>query len=148
MNIDYQYVSDATPELPFKWQPLEVLFPPFSEYKTFTQKGDIWSFGILIWEMFERGSDLYPGLNLQGLRSFLKSGQRLPCPKHCPRELYKTMLWCWEKNPENRPNFNTIKTDIEVIFNYIKIHQPHKLNFPVEVTSVNGYECPRRSRFE
>uniref|UniRef100_A0A914YP49 Protein kinase domain-containing protein n=1 Tax=Panagrolaimus superbus TaxID=310955 RepID=A0A914YP49_9BILA len=146
MDINYEYISEANPRLPFRWLPLEALLPTSSQYKTFTFKGDIWSFGILIWEMFERGQELYDGINLPALIRFLKVGHRLPQPQYCPLELYKTMLSCWDEKPENRPDFDALQIEIRDIFRKIKIYESNKLNVAIELNIYgNEYERPNVS---
>uniref|UniRef100_A0AC34GU17 Protein kinase domain-containing protein n=1 Tax=Panagrolaimus sp. ES5 TaxID=591445 RepID=A0AC34GU17_9BILA len=146
MDINYEYISEANPRLPFRWLPLEAILPSSSQYKTFTFKGDIWSFGILIWEIFERGQELYDGINLPALIRFLKSGHRLRQPQHCPLELYKIMLSCWEEKPENRPNFVALQNEIKDIYQQIKIYESNKLNVAIELNIYgNEYERPNVS---
>uniref|UniRef100_A0A914YM72 Protein kinase domain-containing protein n=1 Tax=Panagrolaimus superbus TaxID=310955 RepID=A0A914YM72_9BILA len=87
MDPNYEYISEANPFLPFRWLPLEALVPAIGQYKTFTVKGDVWSFGVLIWEMFEMGASPYDNLTFEGVKSFLLAKQRLNRPEHCPRKL-------------------------------------------------------------
>uniref|UniRef100_A0A914PNH0 receptor protein-tyrosine kinase n=1 Tax=Panagrolaimus davidi TaxID=227884 RepID=A0A914PNH0_9BILA len=145
MDINYEYISEANPRLPFRWLPLEALLPTSSEYRTFTFKGDIWAFGILVWEMFERGHELYDGISLPALIRFLKVGHRLPRPQHCSLELYKVMLSCWDENPANRPTFDTLQDDVEKVFQEIKTSDPNKLNIAIELNCGNEYERPNIS---
>uniref|UniRef100_A0A914PNV4 receptor protein-tyrosine kinase n=1 Tax=Panagrolaimus davidi TaxID=227884 RepID=A0A914PNV4_9BILA len=144
MDMNYEYISEENPRLPFRWLPLEALLPTSSQYKIFTFKGDIWSFGILIWEIFERGTNLYNGLNLPDLISFLQKGQRLSCPKQCPIELYTIMLECWDENPENRPIFDVLQNVIKEVYGQI---EPDKLDIPVKLDDSldEGYESPSQS---
>uniref|UniRef100_A0A914P2H6 Protein kinase domain-containing protein n=1 Tax=Panagrolaimus davidi TaxID=227884 RepID=A0A914P2H6_9BILA len=125
-NKDYEYISETNPQLPFRWHPLETLV------QGFTDKGDIWSFGILIWDMFERGRDLYDGMGLVALRTFLYDGGRLAQPTNCPDELYQIMKRCWNRHPENRPNFDVLQIDIKNVFEQIKANGPYSLNKSIE----------------
>jgi serine/threonine protein kinase len=58
----------------------------------YSLKSDVWSFGVLMWEIFEYGKVPYTNQsNLEAARAVLK-GERLPCPKVCPVSMYKLML--------------------------------------------------------
>lgn len=78
----------------------------------FTIKSDVWSFGILIWEIFTLGEEPYPNINgFQRLRSFLDLN-RLNRPFYCPTFLADLMMKCWEVTPQLRPTFSKIYLDI------------------------------------
>ena len=79
------------------------------------EKSDIWSFGILMWEIFYLGTALpYCDFianrsGLSNLVNSLKLGKRLEKPPLCPKRLYNLMLKCWELNPQVRPSFSRLK---------------------------------------
>ena len=79
---------------------------------TFNQlsiKSDVWSFGILLWELVTKGSLPYPDIatNAQVYEAVIE-GYRMPEPKDCPKALYQIMLDCWRLNDDERPTFNNI----------------------------------------
>jgi fibroblast growth factor receptor 1 len=71
----------------------------------FTVKSDVWSFGILLWEIATLGSTPYPGMDKDQIMKEIKKGYRLQKPSHCDRELYNEMYYCWHANPLERPTF-------------------------------------------
>ncbi len=69
---------------------------------------DVWSFGILLWEMFTYGKQPYDDMTgIETLR-FIEEGRRLARPDRAELEMYSTMLWCWEYRPEDRPSFQEL----------------------------------------
>ncbi|KAG7454096.1 hypothetical protein MATL_G00263880 [Megalops atlanticus] len=89
--------------LPVKWMPPEAFLEGI-----FTCKTDIWSFGILLWEIFSLGYMPYPCKTNQEVLEFVTSGGRMDPPKNCPGPVYRIMTQCWQHCPEHRPNFFTI----------------------------------------
>ena len=80
------------------------------------EKSDVWSFGILMWEIFYLGEAL-PYADITGLPElvqFLETRQRLEKPPLCPRSLYDLMMWCWEQLYQFRPYFSEIKRDLKM----------------------------------
>ena len=84
--------------LPIKWTALESLLR--HEY---SKKSDIWSMGILMWEIFSLGELPYPGMSSKEVIHQLKEGYRMDMPLDCPNEIFQMMNECWHVNPENRP---------------------------------------------
>ena len=79
------------------------------------EKSDVWSFGVLMWEIFYLGEAL-PYVDIAGLPelvNFLETGQRLEKPPLCPQGLYELMLWCWNQHYQFRPTFSEIKRDLK-----------------------------------
>ena len=105
-------VSGANQDtFPYKWSAYEILKTGVG----IKEKSDIWSFGILMWEIFYLGEgSQYADINtLQDLRNHLETGQRLEKPPLCPQSLYKLMFWCWNQHYQFRPTFFEIKGDLE-----------------------------------
>uniref|UniRef100_A0A5S6QHY5 receptor protein-tyrosine kinase n=1 Tax=Trichuris muris TaxID=70415 RepID=A0A5S6QHY5_TRIMR len=96
----YEIKKLETP-LPIKWMAIESL-----SYRQYTVKSDVWSFGIVLWEIFSHGATPYmeqePG---EQFVKWLKSGNRLSNPDHSPEEIYRLMRQCWLSKPEDRPDF-------------------------------------------
>ncbi|XP_017132449.1 vascular endothelial growth factor receptor 1 isoform X13 [Drosophila elegans] len=102
------YKKSESGKLPIKWLALESL----SDH-VFSTYSDVWSFGIVLWEMFSLAKVPYPGIDPnQELFNKLNDGYRMEKPPCANGELYEIMLECWRKNPESRPLF----TDLEKRF--------------------------------
>ncbi len=100
MEENYYMVSTPGVPLPLKWTAPEAM-----EKKTFSEKSDVWSFGIVLFEIFSHGSDPYLGWNPKLILQQLREGERLARPAECPVEVYQIMLQCWQLNRNDRPNF-------------------------------------------
>ncbi|XP_070544913.1 tyrosine kinase receptor Cad96Ca-like [Ptychodera flava] len=86
--------------LAFQWLSMETL-----SRGLFNMKTDVWSFGVVLWEIFSEGSDPYDGADKSDVIMKLRRGYRLLKPENCEDELYNLMCSCWLKNPSERPNF-------------------------------------------
>ena len=89
-------------------------------YGKYTTQSDVWSYGILLWEMFSCGSVPYPGLSNNEARDRVEEGYRMECPRGCPDEVYQIMKECWEYEPEDRPAFQAVGDRLK------KIHKKTK----------------------
>ncbi|XP_066248419.1 tyrosine-protein kinase Fer isoform X2 [Euwallacea similis] len=103
-------VSDGMKQIPIKWTAPEAL-----NFGKYTSLCDVWSYGILCWEIFSRGGTPYAGMNNSKAREKIDGGYRMPAPDNTPDEMYRLMLRCWEYKPENRPNFEQIYTVVETL---------------------------------
>ena len=65
----------------------------------------MWSFGVLLWELFSYGASPYLGMSNSEAAEKVTEGYRLPQPKICPDEVYFLMQKCWDSNAESRPSF-------------------------------------------
>ncbi|XP_010209286.1 PREDICTED: macrophage-stimulating protein receptor-like, partial [Tinamus guttatus] len=95
-------------KLPVKWMALESL-----QTQKFTTKSDVWSFGVLMWELLTRGASPYPEVDPYDITRYLLRGRRLPQPESCPDVLYAVMLSCWAPTPEERPTFSMLVAELE-----------------------------------
>ncbi|XP_076869572.1 vascular endothelial growth factor receptor 1 isoform X2 [Brachyhypopomus gauderio] len=101
---DPDYVRKGDARLPLKWMSPESIFD-----KVFTTQSDVWSYGVLLWEIFSLGASPYPGLSMdEEFCHRLKQGTRMRAPEYSTPEIYSTMLGCWEKNPADRPTFSEL----------------------------------------
>ena len=82
----------------------------------FTIKSDVWSYGILLYELVTYGHLPYVGLSPDQIMKQLQEGYRTPCPENCQEKLYEIMLSCWKKDPESRPTFETLRWQMEDFF--------------------------------
>ncbi len=110
------YVCSTTHAVarPVRWMAPETL----SEGRLTTQS-DVWSFGVLMWEIFTLGGTPYrsKALNLgesADVLSYLEKGGRLPPPEMAPYDCVRLMKECWLWDPSLRPKFTTIARNLEV----------------------------------
>lgn len=102
------YKMECPTHLAVKWLAVESLL-----YYIFTEKSDVWSFGIVLWELVTLGSQPYAGLDNYEVMPYLETGKRLPRPLRCPDDLYTIMQACWLPSPEERPAFGVLVHKLE-----------------------------------
>ncbi|XP_022111421.1 tyrosine-protein kinase receptor Tie-1-like [Acanthaster planci] len=102
------YERGSEGALPMRWMALESLLDD-----VYTTESDVWSFGVLLWEIVTLGARPYPAMTAKMMVGELQSGYRMPKPHHCQDELYEMMLSCWDEDPENRPTFEVISQELE-----------------------------------
>lgn len=101
-HIDY-YKKTTNGRLPVKWMAPEALFD-----RIYTHQSDVWSFGVLLWEIFTLGGSPYPGVPVEELFKLLKEGHRMEKPSACTQEMYQMMRDCWHAVPVHRPTFQQL----------------------------------------
>uniref|UniRef100_A0A8C1RLI1 Fibroblast growth factor receptor n=1 Tax=Cyprinus carpio TaxID=7962 RepID=A0A8C1RLI1_CYPCA len=106
-HIDY-YKKTTNGRLPVKWMAPEALFD-----RIYTHQSDVWSFGVLLWEIFTLGGSPYPGVPVEELFKLLKEGHRMDRPSTCTHELYMMMRDCWHAVPSQRPTFKHLVEDLD-----------------------------------
>ncbi|XP_041653551.1 vascular endothelial growth factor receptor 3 isoform X1 [Cheilinus undulatus] len=98
---DPDYVRKGNARLPLKWMAPESIFD-----KVYTSQSDVWSFGVLLWEIFSLGASPYPGVQIdEEFCKRLKDGVRMRAPETASPEIYGIMLACWQGEPKQRPTF-------------------------------------------
>uniref|UniRef100_A0AAY4EQU1 Vascular endothelial growth factor receptor 3 n=1 Tax=Denticeps clupeoides TaxID=299321 RepID=A0AAY4EQU1_9TELE len=98
---DPDYVRKGNARLPLKWMAPESIFD-----KVYTSQSDVWSFGVLLWEIFSLGASPYPGVQIdEDFCKRLKDGTRMRAPEYASPEIYGIMLACWQGEPRERPTF-------------------------------------------
>ncbi|XP_077981310.1 fibroblast growth factor receptor 3-like [Glandiceps talaboti] len=100
--IDY-YRKNTNGRVPVKWMSPEALFD-----RVYTTQSDVWSFGVLLWEIMTLGGSPYPSLPVEMLFDFLKSGKRMEQPLGCSPEIFTIMRDCWKTSPNQRPSFQRL----------------------------------------
>ncbi|XP_065217201.1 fibroblast growth factor receptor homolog 1-like [Planococcus citri] len=102
-NTDY-YKKTSNGRLPVKWMAPEAL-----SHKKYTSQSDVWSYGILLWEIMTFGSAPYPSVpKVEKLYQLLVAGHRMGKPSNCPLAVYWIMRDCWSYGPSDRPTFSLI----------------------------------------
>uniref|UniRef100_A0A0N5AH48 Tyrosine-protein kinase receptor n=1 Tax=Syphacia muris TaxID=451379 RepID=A0A0N5AH48_9BILA len=96
--------------LPIKWMPPEAFLEGI-----FTLKTDVWSYGVLLWELFSLGYVPYPGRNNHEVMTLVVEGSRLGPPSGVPTEIYDLMMECWKTVDTQRPDFTYILNKLESI---------------------------------
>ncbi|XP_062566100.1 tyrosine-protein kinase Fer-like [Saccostrea cucullata] len=104
-------VSDGLKQIPIKWTAPEALL-----YGKYTSLCDVWSFGILMWEIFSGGITPYSGMTNNQAREQIDRGFRMPAPEGTPEACYDLMMKCWEYNPNERYHFDKIHKELQSIF--------------------------------
>lgn len=90
--------------IPLKWTAIEAI-----QEDKYTVASDVWSFGVLLYEVVTIGGQPYPGLGARELVRKLKDGWRMNRPPHVDLELYEIMKHCWENCPDDRPTFQVLE---------------------------------------
>ncbi|XP_022795047.1 receptor-type tyrosine-protein kinase FLT3-like [Stylophora pistillata] len=104
------YTIKKTKKLPIKWMAPESIY-----YSVFTTKSDVWSYGVLLWEMATMGGVPYPTLTNSQLCKLLRTGYLMGRPDMCSDEVYDLMTECWREDPTTRPSFSGLIGRLEEI---------------------------------
>ncbi|CAI9152447.1 unnamed protein product [Rangifer tarandus platyrhynchus] len=96
----YTTMSGRSPAL---WAAPETL-----QFGHFSSASDVWSFGVVMWEVMAFGERPYWDMSGQDVIKAVEDGFRLPPPRNCPSPLHRLMLDCWQKDPGERPRFSQI----------------------------------------
>ncbi|XP_069825230.1 macrophage colony-stimulating factor 1 receptor [Dendropsophus ebraccatus] len=101
---DSNYVVKGNARLPVKWMAPESIFDCI-----YTVQSDVWSYGILLWEIFSLGRSPYPGVIVnRKFYKMIKDGYKMDCPDYAPLDVYRIMKACWDLEPTHRPTFSQI----------------------------------------
>ncbi|CRK86777.1 CLUMA_CG000609, isoform A [Clunio marinus] len=98
--------------LPIKWLAIESM-----THQTYTSQSDVWSFGILLYEIVTLGRTPYPSIGAEDLLKILNTGYRMEKPMNCHDSLYELMLSCWRTNPVDRPPFKDLSCTLNHFLN-------------------------------
>ncbi len=92
--------ASKSEKIAVKWAPPEVL-----THSLYSTKSDVWSMGVLYWEVFSAGARPYPTLTAEQTAIYVTEGGRLEKPAGCSPDIYALMKCCWRPRPEERPTF-------------------------------------------
>ncbi|XP_057365300.2 vascular endothelial growth factor receptor 1-like [Daphnia carinata] len=105
---NYVYEMKGQGLLPIKWMAIESLTD-----QIFSSQSDVWSYGIVLWELFALGKMPYPGMNGPVLVKNIQEGRRMEKPDYAPNFFGEIMKSCWNKEPNDRPTFHQLANTIE-----------------------------------
>ncbi|KAK7161951.1 hypothetical protein R3I94_004577 [Phoxinus phoxinus] len=115
---DSSYVLRGNARLPVKWMSPESLFAC-----VYTFESDVWSYGILLWEIFSLGNTPYPGIQVgSAFYKMIQDGYRMTEPEFAPIEIYEVMRWCWSADPLKRPTFKKLVERTELLLSETTKH--------------------------
>ncbi|XP_050682575.1 tyrosine-protein kinase receptor torso-like [Leptidea sinapis] len=97
------YKQRGNGKMPVKWMALESL-----THRIYTTQSDVWSFGVVMWEVVTVGATPYPAVGVSRLPRLLRAGYRMPRPANCTPALYEVMSSCWNARPSSRPTFTAL----------------------------------------
>jgi len=101
-HSDYYRVGGEA-MLPIRWMPPEAIL-----YGKFTVAADVYSYGVVMWEVFSFALQPFYGYSNEEVVEFIKKGVLLPMPENCPEWIYDIMLLCWKRDTEERVTFTEV----------------------------------------
>uniref|UniRef100_A0A7N9ATG8 Tyrosine-protein kinase n=1 Tax=Mastacembelus armatus TaxID=205130 RepID=A0A7N9ATG8_9TELE len=105
--LDNQYTSSSGAKFPVKWSPPEVL-----HYSKYSSKSDVWSFGVVMWEIYSEGRTPFENRSNLDVVNDITRGIRLYRPHRASQPLYAIMYRCWHERPQGRPTFSELLEEI------------------------------------
>uniref|UniRef100_A0A3B4V842 receptor protein-tyrosine kinase n=1 Tax=Seriola dumerili TaxID=41447 RepID=A0A3B4V842_SERDU len=133
-------------KIPIRWTAPEAI-----AYRKFTSASDVWSYGIVMWEVMSYGERPYWEMSNQDVIKAIEESYRLPGPMDCPEALYHLMMDCWQRERSNRPKFDEIVCLLDKLIrnpSSLKklVNSSHRVsNLLVEHASVEG-DCSTRTK--
>ncbi|XP_046608465.1 proto-oncogene tyrosine-protein kinase receptor Ret isoform X2 [Neodiprion virginianus] len=140
---DDAYLKRSKGRVPVKWMAPESLAD-----HVYTSKSDVWSFGVLLWELVTLGASPYPGVDVHNLYNLLKAGYRMEKPANCSHQLYKLMVSCWHEEAGMRPSFKELTCHWERMLedgvDYLDLN-PRTVHNRAYFTSLHALDSPTSS---
>ncbi|XP_025214035.1 ephrin type-B receptor 2 isoform X3 [Theropithecus gelada] len=131
---DPTYTSALGGKIPIRWTAPEAI-----QYRKFTSASDVWSYGIVMWEVMSYGERPYWDMTNQDVINAIEQDYRLPPPMDCPSALHQLMLDCWQKDRNHRPKFGQIVNTLDKM-----IRNPNSLKAMAPLSS--GINLPLLDR--
>uniref|UniRef100_G3U210 Ephrin type-B receptor 1 n=1 Tax=Loxodonta africana TaxID=9785 RepID=G3U210_LOXAF len=132
---DPTYTSSLGGKIPVRWTAPEAI-----AYRKFTSASDVWSYGIVMWEVMSFGERPYWDMSNQDVINAIEQDYRLPPPMDCPAALHQLMLDCWQKDRNSRPRFAEIVNTLDKM-----IRNPASLKTVATITAVPSQPLLDRS---
>ncbi|XP_037903984.1 tyrosine-protein kinase receptor torso [Hermetia illucens] len=119
------YKKTGNGKLPIKWLALESM-----THQVYTSQSDVWSYGVLLYEIVTLGGTPYPLIPTNRLLKLLKAGYRMEKPKNCSEALYDLMRSCWRTKPTERPTFTEVCRSLDELL----MHSPEDETINLSLT--------------
>ncbi|XP_018547615.1 ephrin type-B receptor 4a [Lates calcarifer] len=107
-SSDPTYTSSLGGKIPIRWTAPEAI-----AFRKFTSASDVWSYGIVMWEVMSFGERPYWDMSNQDVINAIEQDYRLPPPPDCPTHLHQLMLDCWQKDRSARPRFTELVSALD-----------------------------------
>ncbi|XP_030584001.1 ephrin type-B receptor 3b isoform X2 [Archocentrus centrarchus] len=133
---DPTYTSSLGGKIPIRWTAPEAI-----AYRKFTSASDVWSYGIVMWEVMSYGERPYWDMSNQDVINAVEQDYRLPPPMDCPTALHQLMLDCWVKERNLRPKFTQIVATLDKL-----IRNAASLKVVTNSTQSSGVSMPLLDR--
>jgi len=132
------YIGQVATKFPVKWSAPEVL-----QWRKYSSKSDVWSYGIVLWEILECGKEPYGEMSNTETSDAVLEGHRLSKPSNCPDRVYELITICWKADPKERPSFEEIHIQLEGLLEEFDTPDPVALDeVPTDVaTESEEEEC-------
>ena len=128
------YRVEGQAVLPIRWMSPEAVI-----FGKFTTAGDVWSFGVTMWEIFSFAMQPYFGLSNEEVTKHIRRGQCLEKPMDCPDKIYSIMKMCWTLEPDSRPSFMKLQGHINEVGISLSSESSMSSN---EEKGINSYLSP------
>ncbi|XP_045163491.2 ephrin type-B receptor 1-B-like isoform X2 [Mercenaria mercenaria] len=130
-------------KIPVRWTAPEAI-----TFRKFTSASDVWSFGVVMWEVISYGERPYWNWSNQDVIKAVEKGYRLPPPMECPEAIHQLMLDSWQKERNNRPKFTQIVKNLDKLIRAPELlrkmakPRPHVFidNTPPDITNYASVE--------
>ncbi|KAJ7409594.1 receptor-type tyrosine-protein kinase FLT3 [Willisornis vidua] len=139
---DPNYIVRGNARLPVKWMAPESLFE-----RTYTMKSDVWSYGILLWEIFSLGVNPYPGIQVDtNFYKLIQNGFKMDQPYYATKEIYCMMQSCWALDSRKRPSFSYLVSSLacQLVEAEGAVYQNVKQNAATHHCSIETKPCVSR----
>nr|XP_033777967.1 ephrin type-A receptor 8 isoform X4 [Geotrypetes seraphini] len=120
-------------KIPIRWTAPEAI-----TFRKFSSASDVWSFGVVMWEVLAYGERPYWNMTNQDVINSVEEGYRLPAPMGCPGALHQLMLDCWQRDRNERPRFSQIVSILDKL-----IRSPENLKV---TATIHRFTYPSRDR--
>ncbi|XP_059175620.1 muscle, skeletal receptor tyrosine protein kinase-like isoform X3 [Physella acuta] len=109
-SMDYYHGSDKD-AIPIRWMPPEAIL-----FNKFSSQSDVWSFGVLLWEIFSFALQPYYGMTHEEVINYLRAGKVLAPTENETTVVYELMKSCWHKKPSSRPSFTFLYRSLTLLY--------------------------------